>query len=89
MFAASQDPQSPRATTDLAILDETAVNIRFQIDVHLFTAVGTNHDELIVHSAKVLTDSNPATDRSALDWAWRCATIIAGANSRTLLAHGG
>jgi len=44
--AVAQDPQLPRPAADFAILDERAGDFRFEVDLDLFAAIGTGHEEL-------------------------------------------
>src|ERR1043166_4367408 len=42
---------APRVAAHLAVLDEGALHVRLDVDRHVFAAVRTVDDELIVHGA--------------------------------------
>ena len=49
LLARPDDPHAPRIAAHLAVLDEGAVDIRLEIDLHFFAAVRTCHIELFAH----------------------------------------
>jgi hypothetical protein len=44
LVAAARDANVPRIAADLAILNEDAGDVRLQIDLDLFTAIGTGDE---------------------------------------------
>ena len=49
LLARSDDPHAPWIAAHLAVLDEGAVDIRLEIDLHFFAAVRTGHKDLFAH----------------------------------------
>jgi hypothetical protein len=49
LVAGARHADAPRIAADLAVLDEAAFDVRLEVDLDLFTAVRTGHQELIVH----------------------------------------
>jgi hypothetical protein len=52
LIARSDNPHAPWIAAHLAVLDQGAVDIRLQIDLHFFAAVRTGHQELFAHRAE-------------------------------------
>ena len=49
IIAATDHADAPRITTNLTVLNEAASDIRFDVNLHLFTAVRTNNQKLVWH----------------------------------------
>jgi len=49
VFPVSPYVYLPRVAANLAILNQIALHIGFQIDFHGFSAVGADDDELVLH----------------------------------------
>ena len=49
IIAATDHANAPRITTNLTVLNEAASDIRFDVNLHLFTAVRTDHQKLVWH----------------------------------------
>ena len=50
VVAGPRDPHPPRVAADFAVLNEAAFHVGLQVNFHLFPAIRTYHDELIVQS---------------------------------------
>jgi hypothetical protein len=44
-----KDANAPRIATDLAILDEFTAHVRLEVELDLFSAVRTRHEETFFH----------------------------------------
>ena len=53
MLAIMRDPHPPGAAADLAVLNETAREIRLDIDLHVLPAIGTGYEKLVFHDPSV------------------------------------
>jgi hypothetical protein len=49
IIVATDHADAPRITTNLTVLNEAASDIRFDVNLHLFTAVRTDHQKLVWH----------------------------------------
>ena len=51
IVAVTRDADSPRAAADFAVLDEAALEIRLEVDLHLFAAVRARHEKTVFHTS--------------------------------------
>ena len=49
IVVSARHDDAPRIAADLAVLNEAAVDVRLDVDLHLLAAVRARHDEPIVH----------------------------------------
>src|SRR5262249_34278272 len=74
----------PRVTTDFAVLDERARDIRFEVDVDLFTAVRTRDLKLVGH----FRDRNNGAMVASASGSWRKHAERETATSRQEIPSG-
>ena len=50
IVAVVRDADSPRAAADFAVLDEAAVEIRFDVNLDFLSAIGARHEKTVFHT---------------------------------------
>jgi hypothetical protein len=59
IVVATRHADPPRITADLAVLNETAMDVRFDVDLHLLAAKRTRDQELVWHSRNPMPMNQP------------------------------